>query len=276
MLNWFVMLKDFVLILKAEFNRDFLFMKRYPLEPLSFLFFMYLILLSILLGFSQLLNDADVSSADFFNRERMILGYCLMQFVFSTQMGWSGQIQYESQTGTLEQLSISGHSLGGVLLARGISQLLRQILSFFILLSAYVFTLSNIKLSLVDGYRAVPVLIVMAFGIYGISYFFAGITLLFKRVGMFFQVINFAFLGIFWQNRESLTDGSPFALFYDYFPLSVGMTKLQNALVIDSSHIYDFSFLHLIIISSVYFAAGFILFRIMEKRARRQGLLSQY
>lgn len=251
-------------------------MKRYPLEPLSFLFFMYLILLSILLGFSQLLNEADVSAADFFNRERMILGYCLMQFVFSTQMGWSGQIQYESQTGTLEQLSISGHSLGGVLLARGISQLLRQILSFFILLSAYVLTLSDLKLSLLNGYRAVPVLIVMAFGVYGLSYLFAGITLLFKRVGMFFQIINFAFLGIFWQNRDLLDDGSPFALFYDYFPLSVGMTKLQNSLVLSSNHLHDFSFWHLIYISALYFTAGFFLFRKMENRARKQGLLSQY
>ena len=270
------MIIDFLLILKAEFKRDILFMKRYPLEPLSFLFFMYLILLSILLGFSQLVSGSNVTVSDLFNRERMILGYCLMQFVFSTQMGWSGQIQYESQTGTLEQLSISGHTLGGVLLARGISQLLRQILSFFILLFAYVLTLSDLNISLIDGYNAVPVLVVMAFGIYGISYFFAGITLLFKRVGMFFQIVNFAFLGIFWQNRDSLKDGSFFAFFYDHFPLSVGMLKIQRILTSNRGEGHDFSYFYLIVVSSVYFAIGSFLFRVMEKRARSQGLLSQY
>lgn len=270
------MIKDFLLILKAEFKRDFLFMKRYPLEPLSFLLFMYLILLSILLGFSQLVSEEYSSTAQIFNREKMILGYCLMQFVFSTQMGWSGQIQYESQTGTLEQLCISGHSLGEVLLARGLSQLIRQIASFFLLLFAYTISLSDLHLSLQNAYRAIPILVVMAFGVYGISYFFAGITLIYKRVGMFFQIVNFAFLGIFWQDRSSMESNSLFALFYDTFPLSIGMSKLQSVMVTDRIFQSDFSMMYLLLISGIYFAVGFILFYMMEKKARTQGLLSQY
>lgn len=268
------MFRDFLLILKAEFKRDVIFMKRYPLEPLSFLFFMYLILLSIILGFSQLVSKDYSSAANLFNREKMILGYCLMQFVFSTQMGWSGQIQYESQTGTLEQLAISGHSLGGVLLARGISQLLRQILSFFLLLFAYVMSLSGLNIDLSQLYATVPILAVMAFGIFGISYLFAGITLLFKRVGMFFQIVNFTFLGIFWQDRSSLTNGF-FASFYDNFPLSVGMAKIQHALVPHTSAV-DFSMLHLALVSLMYFLAGYFIFLAMEKKSRSLGLLSQY
>jgi len=268
------MIRDFLLLLKSEFKRDLLFMKRYPLEPLSFLFFMYLILLSILLGLSQLVT-ADTAQS-LINREKMILGYCLMQFVFSTQMGWSGQIQYESQTGTLEQLSISGHSLGEVLLSRGISQMPRQILSFFILILAYRLSLSDVNLSLAHLLDSVPILVTMAFGIYGISYFFAGITLLFKRVGMFFQIVNFAFLGIFWQDRHALTEGGFAALFYDHFPLSVGMAKMQSALVPRCDFCIELGFVRLAAVSLVYFGVGYFLFRLMEKRARKLGLLSQY
>lgn len=267
---------DFLLILKSEFKRDLLFMKRYPMEPLSFLIFMYLILLSILLGFSQLVSSGAASSGgEIFNREKMILGYCLMQFVLATQMGWSGQIQYESQTGTLEQLSISGHSLGGVLLARGISQMPRQILSFFILLGAYYLSLKDLEISLIQFYRTIPVLFVMAFGIFGVSYLFAGLTLLFKRVGMFFQIINFAFLGIFWQNRASLAEGSFFARFYDTFPMSVGMSKMQLILSPDAAAPH-FSMIYLALVSGVYFAAGLFIFRRLEKQSRKLGLLSQY
>ncbi|MDH5657175.1 MAG: hypothetical protein OEZ34_14790, partial [Spirochaetia bacterium] len=152
----------------------------------------------------------------------------------------------------------------------------RQILSFFLLLSAYMLTLSDLKFIMQNSFEAVPVLIVMAFGIFGISYFFAGITLLFKRVGMFFQIINFAFLGIFWQNREVLDEGSFFALFYDHFPLSVGMLKIQNILTENPASMHDFSYLHLVLISAAYFTAGYFIFRILERRARIQGLLSQY
>ena len=264
---------DFLLILKSEFKRDLIFMKRYPLDPLSFLFFMYLILLSIILGLSQLVPQGQAATASLFNREKMILGYCLMQFVFATQMGWSGQIQYESQTGTLEQLGISGHSLGNVLLARGLAQMPRQILSFWLLLFAYTLSLSGLDINMNHLLATVPVLFVMAFGIFGISYLFAGITLLFKRVGMFFQIVNFAFLGIFWQDRSGLEGG--FAFFYDHFPLSVGMAGMQNILV-TGSEAPAFSLFYLAAVSLVYFAAGQWLFRMMEKKSRELGLLSQY
>ncbi len=272
------MIRDFLLILKAEFKRDLLFMKRYPLEPLSFLFFMYMILLSILLGLSQLVSEGRELST-FVDRERMILGYTLMQFVFSTQMGWSGQMQYESQTGTLEQLSLSGHSLGGVLLARGISQLLRQTLSFYLLLGAYVLSLPGLALDPIRFPMAVPVLLAMAAGIYGISYLFAGITLLFKRVGMFFQIVNFAFLGIFWLDRSSLEKGGVTAMLYDHFPLSVGMSKMQEVLLTEEgslSSTVSYSWIRLLLISFLYFGAGFLAFRRMEKKSRELGLLSQY
>ncbi|MDX1960126.1 MAG: hypothetical protein SFU98_16275 [Leptospiraceae bacterium] len=262
---------DFLLILKAEIIRDFIFMKRYPLEPISFLFFMYLILLAILFGFNQLAGG--VASL---NKEKMILGYSLMQFVMATQMGWSGQIQNESQTGTLEQLSISGHSLGEVLMARGFSQLPRQTISFYALLSLYVMSVPNLKFQLLN---TIPLtllyLFVFAIGIFGLSFIFAGLTLLFKRVGFFFQIINFAFLGLFWQDRSSLPDGGILAFLYDHFPLSMGMFGMQD--ILTNKGMMNISlFLEFTIHCLVFCVLGFIAFYLMEKKARKEGLLSQY
>ena len=267
-----IFLKDFFLILKAEIKRDFIFMKRYPLEPISFLFFMYLILLAILFGFHQLAGG----SSGVLNREKMILGYSLMQFVLSTQMGWSGQIQNESQTGTLEQLSISGHSLGEVLLARGFSQLPRQIVSFYLLMIAYTISLPDLKLDLMSTIPNVIInLFIMAIGIFGLSYIFAGITLIFKRVGFFFQIINFAFLGLFWQDRSALSDGGTMAFIYDHFPLTMGMAGLQNCLTPGSS-ILEVNNLSFLVHSILFCIPGYFLFSLMERKARDGGLLSQY
>ena len=265
-------IKDFLLILKAEIKRDFIFMKRYPLEPISFLFFMYLILLAILFGFHQLAGGAS----GILNREKMILGYSLMQFVMSTQMGWSGQIQNESQTGTLEQLSISGHTLGEVLLARGLSQLPRQIVSFYLLLGAYSYSLSDLNLNLLNTVPYVVInLFIMAIGIFGLSYIFAGITLLFKRVGFFFQIINFAFLGLFWQDRSALVEGGILSKIYDHFPLTMGMASLQN-IISPGSSILEINVIEFFIHSVIFCIPGYYLFSRMEKRARNGGLLSQY
>jgi ABC-2 type transport system permease protein len=262
-------IKDFLLLLKAEIKRDFIFMKRYPLEPISFLFFMYLILLAILFGFNQLAGKGLV------NVEKMVLGYSLMQFVLSTQMGWSGQIQNESQTGTLEQLSISGHTLGEVLMVRGFSQMPRQILSFYLLLVLFKFSNLELNMPLLQTLPYVVLsLIIMGIGIFGLSYIFAGITLLFKRVGFFFQIINFAFLGLFWQDR-SLIEGTMMGFFYDHFPLTIGMAAIQNHLRFDSNPL-KVEWIYFIFHSMIYCLVGYIIFYMMERRARRLGLLSQY
>ena len=265
--------RDFGLIVKAEFVRDVIYMRRYPLEPLSFLFFMYLILMAILFGFSQLLTQ---KSSAVLNREVMILGYCLMQFVMSTQMGWSGQIQNESQTGTLEQLSISGHTLGGVLLSRGIAQFPRHVLSFFLLLGAYFLTIPDTKLTLAFWPQAVGTLFLTMVGIFGVAYLFAGATLLFKRVGLFFQIVNFAFLGLFWQNRAGL--GNVTGFLYDVFPLTVGMSNLERLLVIGGGLATPTPQgpLYLASVSAVSMLVGFWAFYRMEQRARELALLSQY
>jgi ABC-2 type transport system permease protein len=264
-------IKDMLLIIKAELKRDWIFMMRYPLEPISFLFFMYMILLAIFFGFSQLAGSGNI-----LNKEKMILGYCLMQFVMSTQMGWSGQIQNESQTGTLEQLSISGHSLGEVLFARGISQMPRQMVSFYLLLFAYKLSMPEINIHFVNAFQACIVMCVMAIGIYGISYLFAGLTLLFKRVGFFFQIINFAFLGLFWQDRTKLTEGGVLATLYDNFPLTMGMTNIQKSFISLPTMDSPVEWGAFLLNSSVFAAIGYLLFLSMEKKAREHGLLSQY
>lgn len=233
--------------------------------------------MSVLLGFSQLITEGSIAEGSSpLNREKMIIGYCLMQFMLSTQMGWSGQIQNESQTGTLEQLSISAHSLGEILLARGISQLPRQSLSFFLLLFTYSISLPNAQITFDNSLQVIFLLFIIAFGIYGISFTFAGLTLIFKRVGFFFQIINFGFLGLFWLNRGGLEDGSALAILYDYFPLTHGMKFLLHYFQTNTTYPNTGNLTLLVLTSLISTILGFGLFYWMEKKARNQGLLSQY
>jgi len=267
----FIKVSTLLLLIKAELKRELLFLKRYPFETLSFVFFMYVTLMAIFLGLSQLSNQGGLD----LNHNRMILGYCLMQFVMSTQMGWAGQISNESQTGTLEQLSISGHSLAAVLFARGVAQFFRQTTHFFLLLGGYIYSIPQATIAMQTWFLVIPLLFLIALGVYGIAYLFAGLTLLFKRVGFFFQVINFAFLGLFWQNRTALEDGSVLANLYDYFPLTLGMWNLEQLMTGKTTEVF-LLFAHQLILSLLYCLGGYLIFRQMEKRAREMALLSQY
>jgi len=262
---------EFLLLVKAEFKRELLYIRRYPFESISFLFFMYIILMAIFLGMSQLSGNEGLN----INHERMIIGYCLMQFVMSSQMGWAGQISNESQMGTLEQLSISGHSLATVLLSRGFAQFPRQVFSFFILLLAYSWAIPGLSIILERSLLVTLFLFVIGIGVYGVAYIFAGMTLVFKRIGFFFQVINFAFLGLFWQNREILVTGSVKAILYDFFPLTMGM---KNLFLLFTS--VDFHPLWPLIYqtasSTIFIGTGYFLFILMERKARDLALLSQY
>ena len=273
MIKYISIVYDFLLILKAEWKRDLIYMRRYPLEIISFLVFMYIILLAVFFGFSQL----TIGNINLLNKEKMIIGYCLMQFVMSTQMGWAGQIQNESQTGTLEQLSVSSHSLGEVLFARGVSQLPRQVISFILLIFMYKVSLSELQIGFQNFFSVILVLMILTIGLFGVSYIFAGLTLLFKRVGFFFQIINFAFLGLFWQDRSKL--GSSFlGTIYDHFPLTMGMNTLQKVMIKQYVEVslFDFQLLSFFISSIIFFGIGYYFFSKMEEKAREYGLLSQY
>jgi ABC-2 type transport system permease protein len=262
---------EFLLLIKAELKREVLYIIRYPFESLSFVFFMYIILMAIFLGMSQLSGQNGLN----INHERMVIGYSLMQFIMGSQMGWSGQISNESQTGTLEQLSISGHSLAAVLLARGIAMFPRQITSFFLLLWGYTLAIPEVNIHMSNMITAIVFLFFTSLGVYGIAYIFAGLTLLFKRVGFFFQIINFAFLGLFWQNRENLAVNSWSAIAYDSFPLTLGMKNLFHVFTTKDPSVI-LPLLNQLLFSGIFIIFGYILFKIMEKKARDLALLSQY
>lgn len=266
-----ILVYEFLLLIKAELKREMLFIKRYPFETISFLFFMYVILMAIFLGMSQLSGSGGLN----INQERMIIGYCLMQFIMSSQMGWAGQISNESQMGTLEQLSISGHSLATVLLARGFSQFPRQMMSFFLLMYAYGLAMPSLNIRLERFTEVTLFLFIIALGVYGVAYIFAGLTLLFKRVGFFFQVINFAFLGLFWQNRDNLAADSLYAFLYDSFPLTLGMKNLLYIFTTEEVHL-ALPLLRQLFFSGCFAITGYLLFLVMEKKARQMALLSQY
>ncbi|MCE9499481.1 MAG: hypothetical protein K8R21_03115 [Leptospira sp.] len=194
-------LKDFLLLVKAEIKRDYIYMLRYPMEILSFFIIMYMILMAIIFGVNMMIPNKTGWVLN-----QIILGYALMNFIMSSQMGWSGAIQNESETGTLEQLSISGHYLSGVLFARGISQFPRHTFNFFTL-----YALLNYSTSTVSNFSflySIPILFTGMIGIFGVSFVFAGITLLLKRVGMFFQIVNFGFLALFWISPDKLSTDS--------------------------------------------------------------------
>ena len=155
----------------------------------------------------------------------------------------------------------------------------RHILSFFILLCAYKISVPETKLIIQNFFQAVPILIITGIGVFGVAYIFAGITLLFKRVGFFFQIINFGFLGLFWQNRMNMVEGSIWATLYDIFPLTAGMANLRLVLIhqdINQKYILHTNLFELIIYSFICAFLGYLFFQLTERRARKMALLSQY
>lgn len=111
------------------------------------------------------------------------------------------------------------------------------------------------------------------------AYLFAGVTLLFKRVGSFFQIINFGFLGLFWQNRGELAEGSFGAFLYDAFPLTLGMKNLQLLFEPETASrlgaVFQIYF-NQALFSIAFAAIGYLAFAAMERKARSMALLSQY
>ncbi len=116
-----------------------------------------------------------------------------------------------------------------------------------------------------------PIIGVTLLGVGGIGYFLGGLTLVFKRVESFLQIVQFVFIALVIFPLESLPP-------MKYLPLAHGADLLRRVMVqgktISQLPLADLVFL--VLNSAIYFAIGYSAFKYFESLAKRKGLLGHY
>ncbi|MCJ8280383.1 MAG: ABC transporter permease [Rivularia sp. ALOHA_DT_140] len=251
----------------AEFRCSWIEFRRYPVESLA------QIILTSAIFYGLFLGAGYIAGPSFELGDRLdsvIVGYVVWLLVNFVMTNIAGKLQYEAQTGTLEQLFLSRYSAVKVFLMRGLAYLTLEVLKIVIILFIII---------LLTGSRLYfPPLLVLPFmsvllGAYGFAFIIGSISLLLKRVQQLIPLFLFPLLFLLTIPTETWI-GTP-RLLAILIPMTPGAGLLRSLMARGEG----LNFMTLAIAFAngiIYLAIGLFLFRYAEKEAKRRGILSGY
>lgn len=251
----------------AELRRSWIQFRRYPVEAIGGIIITTSIFYGLFLS-ARYIAGPSLQLGD--RLDSIVIGYVLWTLVIFIIADIAGNLQYEAQTGTLEQLFLSRFGAIKVFLMRTLASLSLQmvlILSILLIIMALTGSRLNFPLALL-----LP-LVTVLMGAYGIAFFMGSLALLFKRIQQLIAIFNFALLFLLATPTE--TWEPPLNILGKLLPMTPGAGLLRDLMARGES--LNFTKLGIAFVNgAVYFAIGLLLFRVAERKAKRRGMLSGY
>jgi ABC-2 type transport system permease protein len=250
----------------AELRCSWIQLRRYPVEFIAQIILTSAIFYGLFLGTGYIAGSIQLGE----RLDSIIVGYVLWILVNFVMTNIAGKLQYEAQTGTLEQLFLSRYSAVKVFLMRALAYLTLEIIKIVLILF--------IIMLLTGSTLYFPPLLVLPFicvllGAYGFAFIIGSISLLLKRVQQLLPLLLFPLLFLLTIPTETWT-GTP-----KYLALLMPMTPgagLLRSLMARGESLNLITLLIAFVNGFIYFAIGLFLFRVAEKEAKRRGILSGY
>jgi ABC-2 type transport system permease protein len=249
---------------RAVLYREYLVFVRYPANAvggivISLLFFGFLFY-----GGRLLAGRAVADSI-----EGIVVGYFLWTLSVGAYSSVSNDIGAEVQWGTLERHITTPFGFAPVALLKGVAKVVRTFLTSAVVLAAMLL-LTGTTLEL-NALTVVVVAGLAVTSVLGLGFAAGGVTLLYKRVGNWLNLLQFGFV--------VLVSAPVFDLpWLRALPLAHGSAMLQRAMV-DGVRLWEFPLADLALLVAVaagYLGAGYLVFQFATRRARRLGVLGDY
>jgi ABC-2 type transport system permease protein len=251
----------------AEFRRSWIQFLRYPAEAIGGI----VITTSIFYGLFLSARYIAGPTLQFGDRlDAIVVGYVLWNLVLAISLDIAGGLQYEAQTGTLEQLFLSPFGAPRVFLVRAVASLtLRLLTILFILVVIMLLTGSRLAFPPVLLLPLVTVLL----GAYGLAFAMGSLALLLKRVQQLLGIFQFALLFLMATPTETWQGSLRLARWL--LPMTSGAGLLRDLMARGDA--LDLGQFGLALLNGIaYLAIGLLLFRFAEGEAKRRGKLSGY
>lgn len=252
-------------LIKANFRKEYIELKRYFPNTLAMIFTFYIIFLAMFAGI-QIVGDPSTQDV---NTQYVIVNYVFWFLAMAVvgDMGW--QVTNEAMRGTLEQLTMSPMGMWRILLARLIATTVLFSIIIIGLLYLSMFT-TNQWLN-VDIVTIIPIFILSLLSMYGVAFMIAGLSIIVKQIQAFLQILQFILAGLTFVPLSV-------APFLAYFPFVKGV-DLVRQVMINGVTLTDLSagdFLILGFNALFYIAVGLGFFLMCERIAMKKGLMGQY
>ncbi|TKX41373.1 ABC transporter permease [Halorubrum sp. SD690R] len=249
---------------RAVLYREFLIFVRYPANAIGGIVVSLFFFAALFLGGQLLAGQALADSI-----EGIVVGYFLWTLSVGAYSSVSNDIGSEVQWGTLERHITTPFGFAPVALLKGVAKVVRTFLTSAVILAVMLLA-TGTRLSLA------PVTVVAVAGlsivsVLGLGFAAGGVTVLYKRIGNWLNLLQFGFVG--------LISAPVFDLPWTrVLPLAHGSAMLQRAMV-DGTRLWEFPPADLALLVAVaggYLAGGYLVFQLATRRARRLGVLGDY
>ncbi len=250
------------LILYSVVKKYFIELKRYFLNTLMTMAGIFILFMLVFFG----LRSFEASTETL---QGTIIGFAMWVFAVMAYSEMSWGLLQEAKDGTLEQLYLTPSTFRRISAYRVLGSFIFQFILFLAFLGIMM-VVTGEYLSLNPGVIILVGLTLLS--IYGIGYMMGGLSLVFKKVQAGNQILQFLFILLL--ALPTITDHS---IIY-FVPISWG-NHLINKMMIDGLSLLDFTLFEysiLILNSFAYLIAGLFIFKLMEKIAKKRGLLGHY
>jgi len=256
-----------------EVKRRFIMMKRYPLDTIMGMAFLYIFFLFIFLGGKNGLVNFGKTPIEFGNSvTSLILGFIVFQTSMMAFGSLARSIDREIKTGTLEQVFLNPFGLSIVLFIRSVAFIAIQLFFIFFWITVLSLT-TGVYFKLSTVFLAVPFIILTIIGIQGIGLIMTSLLLIFKKVDIINSLMSMSLIPLAVLPSHINND------FIYFIPLSGGL-KLIRKLFIDGESFFAILFSYgtsmVILTSAILLCIGLIFFKAAEQRARHSANLGQY
>jgi len=205
-------------------------------------------------------NDVD-------NKALLLAGYMLWTFSIMAINTVSNTINYEAISGTLEHKFMSIIPIGLLNFADFVQAFIIQSLIVGILL-----VITKILYNITISFNLISVLVVLitCLGMYGIGLIFGGVALKEKRIGKIVYIVQILLLFV----SDTITNISSNIPIMKALPLTLGNDLLRENITLGTISLNK---LYALFLSSfVWILVGVIVFKIFEKKTKREGILATY
>jgi len=231
--------------------RNVIQLRRYFFNTASELVLFYVIFLLIFYG-AKAVGGSAISAGE--TLEGIIVGYFLWMLSIYAYGDMSSGIAGEAQMGTLEQLYLCPAGFWFVnACSVAVNLIACLLMSAVLLLAAMVSTGKWLQLDLIS---ILPVVLLTLVAPYGVGFIVGGLALVFKRVQVVFQIVQFLFLGFLLIPLTSYPAAR-------YLPLAMG-NVLVRRIMVDGLRLWELPAAELAVLAATgifYLVLGIAIYR---------------
>ena len=201
--------------------------------------------------------------------EGLSVGFFIWNYVSFAYMTLSWKIVDEARAGTLEQLYMNPFGFEWISIFIVLSDFILELI--FVIPMLFLMMVTSGHYLNIDLITILPLIFLTIAAAYGLGFIMGGLGLIYKKIQSVGMILQFIFIGFIAAPIDKIP-------LLKLLPFSLG-TRLISSNMRENIPIFQMDGIDLftlLINSAFYFAAGFLIFKFCEKKAKEKGLLGHY